>query len=67
MAADSFGGGTPATSNDEFWNGTIPWIQSSVLTEHQVCGVIPRKYITKVAVMSSATKVVPKNSLARKC
>jgi type I restriction enzyme S subunit len=64
LASDTYGGGTPSTSNDEFWNGTIPWIQSSDLTEHQVFGVTPRKYISQTAVMSSATKIVPENSLA---
>lgn len=58
------GGGTPATSRDEFWNGTIPWIQSSDLAEHRVFGVHPRNYITSAAVLNSATKLVPKNSLA---
>jgi len=64
LASDTYGGGTPSTSKDEFWTGTIPWIQSSDLTEHQVFGVTPRKYITKAAVLSSATKIVPENSLA---
>lgn len=64
LASDTYGGGTPTTSNDEFWDGTIPWIQSSDLTEHHVFGVAPRKYISKTAVMHSATKIVPENSLA---
>ena len=64
LASDTFGGGTPTTSNSDFWNGTIPWIQSSDLTEHQVFGVEPRKYISKAAVTSSATKIVPENSIA---
>ena len=34
------------------------------MTEHQVSGVVPRKYISKSAVMSSATKIIPENSLA---
>lgn len=64
LASDTYGGGTPATSNADFWNGSIPWIQSSDLIEHQVFGVSPKKYISKVAVASSTTKVVPENSLA---
>jgi type I restriction enzyme S subunit len=64
LASDTYGGGTPATSKDEFWHGNIPWIQSSDLTEHQVFGVVPRKHITKSAVMNSAAKIVPENSLA---
>jgi len=64
LASDTYGGGTPSTSNDEFWKGTIPWIQSSDLTEHQVFGVTPRKFISNAAVLHSATKIVPENSLA---
>ena len=64
LASDTYGGGTPSTSNDSFWNGTIPWIQSSDLSEHQVFGVTPRKYISTEAVLSSATKIVPENSIA---
>ena len=64
LAAYTYGGGTPATSNEDFWNGSIPWIQSSDLKEHQVFGVVSRKYISKAAVMSSATKIVPENSIA---
>ena len=64
LASDTYGGGTPTTSNDRFWNGTIPWIQSSDLSEHQVFGVTPRKYISNEAVLSSATKIVPENSIA---
>ena len=64
LASDTFGGGTPSTSNADFWNGSIPWIQSSDLTEHQVFGVVPKKYISKTAVKNSATKIIPENSLA---
>lgn len=64
LALDTYGGGTPSTANNEFWTGTIPWIQSSDLTEHQVFGVVPKKYISKAAVACSAAKIVPKNSLA---
>ena len=64
LASDTYGGGTPTTSNDRFWNGTIPWIQSSDLSEHQVFGVTPSKYISNEAVLSSATKIVPENSIA---
>lgn len=64
IASETYGGGTPSTSNDEYWNGSVPWIQSSDLTEHQVSGVMPRKQISKAGLMSSAAKIVPENSLA---
>ena len=30
------GGGTPKTSNDEYWDGDIPWIQSSNVQENEI-------------------------------
>lgn len=64
LASETSGGGTPSTSNNNFWNGTIPWIQSSDLKEHHVFGIIERKHISKSAILYSAAKIVPKNSLA---
>lgn len=60
----TFGGGTPMTSVEKFWNGNIPWLQSSDLTENQVLNIIPRKYITEEAIKKSAAKLVPQNSVA---
>ncbi|MCC8156913.1 MAG: restriction endonuclease subunit S [Oscillospiraceae bacterium] len=64
IALDTFGGGTPSTGNEAYWDGDIPWIQSSDLTEHQVYGVIPHKHISRAGLMNSATKLVPADSLA---
>ena len=64
LAESTYGGGTPRTSNDAYWNGEIPWIQSSDLTQHQMSGVEPRKYISQSGLTSSATKLVPENSIA---
>lgn len=64
VSQDTFGGGTPKTSVTEYWNGDIPWIQSSDLTNEKLFGVSPKKYITKEAVKNSATKLIPANSIA---
>lgn len=64
IASDTRGGGTPATSNEAYWIGDIPWIQSSDLTEGKVFGVEPRKHISKDGLNSSATQLVPENSIA---
>ena len=64
IASNTHGGGTPATSNEVFWNGNIPWIQSSDLTENEVFGVSPRRYISEEGLKNSATKLVPENSIA---
>ena len=64
LAEKTYGGGTPATSNEEFWNGDIPWIQSSDISDGKLFDITPRKYITKEAVSKSATQLVPENSIA---
>lgn len=64
LSEKNFGGGTPKTSNESFWKGNIPWIQSSDLIEGSLFDVVPRKYISQEAVDKSATKLVPENSMA---
>lgn len=58
------GGGTPTTSNKAFWNGNIPWIQSSDIVEGKLFGVTPRKYITQEGLKHSAAQLIPENSIA---
>jgi len=33
---DWFSGGTPAKSNEKYWNGHIPWISAKTLTDYRV-------------------------------
>ncbi|EBF5193950.1 restriction endonuclease subunit S [Listeria monocytogenes] len=63
-AINTYGGGTPKTNVREYWSGEIPWIQSSDLLISNLFNVIPKKYITELAVKSSATKFIPANSIA---
>ena len=58
---DIVGGGTPSTSVPEFWQGTIPWITSADI--YGLKDIRPRKQVSEEAVRSSATNVVPKDSL----
>jgi type I restriction enzyme S subunit len=60
----TFGGGTPSTNDKDFWQGEIPWIQSSDLKDGIVSSVTAKKYITKSAVNKSATKLISGNSIA---
>jgi len=60
----TFGGGTPSTSETSFWQGNIPWIQSSDLKDGSVSSITAKKNITKAAVNKSATKLVAGNSIA---
>lgn len=64
IASNTVGGGTPKTSIKEYWDGQIPWIQSSDLTEHDTSDFKIRKYITKKGLSNSAAKLVPENSIA---
>lgn len=64
LAKETYGGGTPKTSIAQFWNGDIPWIQSSDLETNKLFNVSPKKKITAEAVQKSATKVIPSNSIA---
>ena len=51
-------GGTPSTEHKEYWcDGTIPWINSGKVNEFRI--IEPSTYITKEALESSATKLMP--------
>ncbi|WP_270998227.1 restriction endonuclease subunit S [Listeria seeligeri] len=64
IAKETYGGGTPKTSVPEYWQGKIPWIQSSDLIIDSLFNVIPKKHITEVAIKNSAAKYIPSNSIA---
>lgn len=57
------GGGTPDTSNEHYWNGTIPWLSSADLQDGNVHSVQATRFITEEAVKNSATKICPKDSI----
>lgn len=64
VAEKTFGGGTPKTSNETFWVGDIPWIQSSDLVDGNLFDINPKKYISQEAINKSAVKLIPENSIA---
>ena len=64
LSEKTLGGGTPTTSNKAFWNGNIPWIQSSDIVDGKLFGVTPRKYITQEGLNHSAAQLIPENSIA---
>jgi len=58
-----YGGGTPSTQNNAFWNnGTIPWVSS----KDMIGTVIHRTqdHITPEAIEGSSAKMMPANSVA---
>lgn len=64
LAEKTYGGGTPTTSNEAYWNGDIPWIQSSDVVDGKLLGVKPRKRITQNGLNNSAAQLIPENSIA---
>lgn len=64
LAEKTYGGGTPTTSNEAYWNGDIPWIQSSDVVDGKLLGVEPRKWITQGGLNNSAAQLIPENSIA---
>jgi type I restriction enzyme S subunit len=55
------GGGTPSTSQPEYWDGDIPWMTSANLTNRVVHHGM--RNITEMGLRNSATNIVPKGSL----
>ena len=51
------GGGTPSKENSEFWEGSIPWISSSDLTEESIFKINITRFISQNALNQSATKL----------
>lgn len=64
IAGSVIGGGTPKTSVGEYWDGDIPWIQSSNVQEDEMFDFDIPKKITQLGLDKSAAKLVPKNSIA---
>jgi len=61
VSLDFFGGGTPSTSNPDYWNGDIPWMTSAHINGRLVTN--GQRYITKHGLGNSATNLVPKGNL----
>jgi type I restriction enzyme S subunit len=54
-------GSTPATTNSEYYNGTIPWYTSSA-TNNSIAET-PETFITELAIKETNCKVFPSGSL----
>jgi len=61
VTVDLIGGGTPSTSQPEYWDGDIPWMTSANLIDRVV--IRGMRNITEKGLKNSATNVVPKGSL----
>jgi len=61
IATAFYNGGTPDTTNKDYWNGSIPWITGADFENQKVKTI--RRYITPDGVKNSATSVIPKGNL----
>ncbi|MFC6275012.1 restriction endonuclease subunit S [Levilactobacillus tangyuanensis] len=66
LTEQTIGGGTPSKKIRDFWQGDIPWIQSSnVQLEHLVLKKAEiKQFISKRALKESAAKLISKNSIS---
>lgn len=53
-------GGTPSRSEDAYWNGTIPWVGSTVCKDGEVTKA--EEFITEAGLNNSAAKLFPKDT-----
>lgn len=54
-------GGTPRTSNDDYWDGDIPWVQTGELTKRHIRST--EKQITEIGLKESTAKRFPPGTL----
>ena len=57
------GGGTPKTSNPDYWNGDIPWISVKDFNGERRYVVDTEKKITKLGLENSSTKLLSKGDI----
>ncbi|MBN2570501.1 MAG: restriction endonuclease subunit S [Ignavibacteriales bacterium] len=56
-------GGTPSTTNPEYWDGDIPWLNSGKVQNNIILPDDVDKYITQLGLEQSATKMIKENSV----
>ncbi len=61
VADDFVGGGTPSTSNPDYWNGKIAWMTSSHIDGRVVNS--GQRLITEKGLKESSTHLIPKGNL----
>jgi type I restriction enzyme S subunit len=61
ISLEFIGGGTPFTSNPDFWNGNIAWMTSAHINGREIKN--GQRYITEEGLKNSASSLVPKENL----
>ena len=60
---DIIGGGTPKTSIEEYWNGSIPWLSVKDFNDDYRKVYKTEKTITELGLNKSSTKLLQENDL----
>jgi type I restriction enzyme S subunit len=58
---DITSGGTPARTNEEFWNGGIPWITTSLVNFNVITEAA--EYISEKGLKNSSAKIFPEKTI----
>lgn len=61
VSLNLLGGGTPSTANNEYWDGSIPWMTSAHINGRYIRS--GQKYITQKGLEQSSTKLIPKENI----
>lgn len=61
LIIDLKGGGTPSTTNPDFWDGNIPWTRSAAIRSRYITN--GERMITREGLENSATNLIPKDNL----
>ena len=60
---DLIGGGTPKTSNPDYWNGNIPWLSVKDFGNDYRYVYETEKHITELGLQNSSTKLLKKGDI----
>ena len=62
--SDVVGGGTPSTSNEEYWEGDIPWLTPRDLTTHKGVEISKgERSITQTGLDNSSARLMPEGTV----
>lgn len=61
VVVSAFGGGTPSTKREEYWDGEVPWTTSATMDSLYLRHTL--RSITAQGLANSSSKVVPKGNL----
>ena len=61
VIADVSSGGTPSRAKPEYWNGSIPWVSTTLINFNKIEKA--NEYITSLGLTNSSTKIFPKGTI----